>query len=314
MPTRSEHALVAVAGPTGSGKSELALAIAEAFSGEVVNCDSIQIYRHFDIGAAKLPPPARRGIPHHLLDIAEPDEIFSAGEYIRRARPILADIARRGRLPVVAGGTGFYLRALLDGLSPGPTRDETLRSRLAARERARPGCLHRLLTRLDPDSARRIHPRDIRRTTRALEIRLLARRPAAELFASAGVEPLPDFRTLKVGLNPPRAALFERIDRRCLRMVESGLIDEVRHILELGFPPDVKPFESVGYRQALQAVQGTLTHQEVVYYAQRDTRQYAKRQMTWFRKEKDLEWFSGFGDEEATQSRVLARVREFLGL
>src|SRR5438270_5818234 len=181
-PDACERPLVAVAGPTGSGKSDLALAIAEKFNGEVLNCDSLQVFRYFDIGTAKLPMAERRGIPHHLIDIVDPDELFTAGEYARLARETIAGITARGRLPVIAGGTGFYLRALLDGLFQGPTRDQPLRDRLAAREARRPGSLHRLLTRFDRETAAKIHPNDVPKVTRALEICLLTRQPAAELF------------------------------------------------------------------------------------------------------------------------------------
>ena len=177
--------LVAVAGPTGSGKSELALEIAQRFNGEIINCDSLQVYRYFDIGTAKMPESERRGVPHHLLDIADPDQVFTAGEFARLARAAIADISARGRLPVVAGGTGFYLRALLDGLFEGPVRDQPLRDRLAARELRRPGSLHRLLRRFDPVAAEKIHSNDMPKVTRALEVYLLTRRPVSELFRKA---------------------------------------------------------------------------------------------------------------------------------
>ncbi len=300
--------LVAVVGPTGSGKSDLALAIAEEFGGEVVNCDSLQIYRHFDIGAAKLPPEQRRGIPHHLLDVAAPDEIFSAGEYARRARPVLTEIAARGRLPVVAGGTGFYLRSLLDGLFPGPGRDDALRARLAERERRRPGSLHRLLRRFDPASAARIHPGDRQKLVRALEVCLLLRRPLSQAHA-VGRDPLTGFRPLKIGLSPPREQLYSRLDLRCRRMFEEGLIAEVERILALGYPPSVKPLEAHGYRQALQLLRGELTYDEALYHTQRNTRRYAKRQWTWFRRESGIEWLTGFGDDPGVRAAALELIR-----
>lgn len=303
--------MIAVVGPTGSGKSEIALRIAEEFPGEVINCDSLQIYRHFDIGTAKLSEGERRGIPHHLINVADPDETFTAGEYARHARLLLAEIVARGRLPVVAGGTGLYLRALLDGLFPGPGRDEALRGRLAARETRRPGSLHRLLRRLDPPSAARIHPRDTRKLIRALEVRLLTRRPISEAFTE-GRDALRGYRTLKIGLYPPRDDLYERLDLRCQKMFEGGLVDEVRRILSLGYSPEIKPLESHGYRQALQLLRGELNHKEALFYAQRNTRRYAKRQWTWFRRERDLEWFAGFGDDPSIQAAVLDRVRKHL--
>lgn len=303
--------MVVVVGPTGAGKSELALCIAEQFHGEIVNCDSLQLYRYFDIGTAKLSVEERRGIAHHLLDVIDPDEIFSAGEYARRAREILRQIESRGALPVVVGGTGFYLRALLDGLFEGPERDDALRERLIERERRRPGSLHRLLKRFDPGSLARIHARDVQKTIRALEVSLAARRPMSRMFA-AGREPLEGFRVLKLGLDPPREALYQHLDARCKQMFENGLVEEVQAILARGFPQSAKPFESHGYKQALAMLRGEMTHDEAVESAQRNTRRYAKRQWTWFRKEKELEWLSGFGAEKSIQISAIARVEDFL--
>jgi tRNA dimethylallyltransferase len=301
--------LVAVAGPTGSGKSALALAVAETFGGEVVNCDSLQVYRYFDIGTAKLPVEMRRGIPHHLIDVANPDELFTAGEYARLARTAIAEISGRGKLPVVAGGTGFYLRALLDGLFEGPARDQTLRDRLALREARRPGSLHRLLRRFDPESAGKIHANDVPKVTRALEVCLVTRRPVSEMYRE-GRDALRGYRTLKIGLWPDRDALYASLDARCAAMFEDGLLDEVKRILAMGYPAACKPFESHGYKQAMQLLNGELNLKDAVFYAQRNTRNYAKRQMTWFRKEPDMEWLKGFGD--AAELAGLERVRGFL--
>jgi tRNA dimethylallyltransferase len=299
-----------VAGPTGSGKSALALAIAETFGGEVVNCDSLQVYRYFDIGTAKLPFDERRGIPHHLIDIANPDELFTAGEYARLARAAIADISDRGRLPVVAGGTGFYLRALLDGLFEGPARDQPLRDRLSLRETRRPGSLHRLLRRFDRESASKIHPNDVPKVTRALEICLVTRRPASQMYRE-GRDALCGYRTLKIGLSPDRDALYQSLDIRCAAMFQNGLVDEVKRILAMGYPAACKPFESHGYKQALQLLNGELNPKEAVFYAQRNTRNYAKRQLTWFRKEADMAWLQGFAD--AAQPQALSLVRRFVG-
>jgi tRNA dimethylallyltransferase len=300
-----------VAGPTGSGKSDLALAIAQQFEGEVVNCDSLQVYRHFDIGTAKLPLADRQGVPHHLIDILNPEQLFTAGEYARVARESIRAISRRGRLPIVAGGTGFYLRALLDGLFEGPSRDQMLRDRLAQREAKRAGSLHRLLTRFDSDAARKIHPRDVPKVTRALEVCLLTRRPVSELFRE-GRDALLGYRTLKLGLLPDRETLYQRLDERCAAMFANGLVEEVRHILQMGFAPEVKAFESVGYKQALQAVRGELNLREAIFYAQRNTRQYAKRQLTWFRREAGLVWLRGFADTPGIREKALDLVADFL--
>jgi tRNA dimethylallyltransferase len=310
-PVPADWPLVAIAGPTGSGKSDLALHIAEQFNGEVVNCDSLQIYRYFDIGTAKLPVAERREIPHHLIDIADPDEIFTAGEYARRAREAVAGIASRGRLPVVAGGTGFYLRAFLHGLFEGPSRDQLLRNRLTAREHRRPGSLHRLLRRFDPLAASRIHGNDLPKVTRALEIFLLLRRPATEVFQN-GRAALAGFRSLKLGLSPDRDELYTGLDERCGRMFETGLVEEVQSILARGFAPECKPFESHGYKQALQLLRGELNLRDAVFYARRNTRHYAKRQITWFRQEPQLEWLHGFGTDDAIRMAASRRISEFL--
>jgi len=303
--------LVAVVGATGTGKSDLALELCEHFGGEVVNCDSLQVYRYFDIGTAKLPLEERRGIPHHLIDILDPDEMFTAGEYARRARAILDDLAATSRVPVVAGGTGFYLKALIDGLFTGPVRDGGLRQRLAGREQRRPGSLHRLLARLDPAAGRSIHANDIPKVIRALEVRILTRRPITELFLT-GRDSLEGFTTLKIGLDPSRDPLYDRLNSRCVRMFEAGLVDEVRQIHEMGYSYSLKPFESHGYRQALQVLKGELKVKEAIFYAQRNTRHYAKRQMTWFRRDPEVVWLPGFGESETLRQRAKEQVARFL--
>jgi len=303
--------VIVILGPTGSGKSDLALRLAAEFAGEVVNCDSLQIYRYFDIGTAKLPLDRRQGIPHHLIDILDPGQVFTAGEYARVARGALAEISARGRLPVVAGGTGFYLRALLDGLFPGPARDQALRDRLGERERRRPGSIHRLLRRFDPQAARRIHANDIPKVMRALEVCLLTRRPVTEMYQE-GRDVLLGYETLKIGLSPAREQLYIRLDRRAEHMFQTGLIEEVRGILARGFSASAKPFESHGYRQAMQLLNGELSLEQAIFYAQRNTRRYAKRQMTWFRQEPGIEWFTGFGDARQIQQAIVDRVRAFL--
>lgn len=305
------HPLLVILGPTCSGKSSLALDLAERAGGEIVNCDSLQLYRGMDIGTAKTPPAERRGVPHHLFDILEPWEVFSSGAYARAARDVLAGIRARGKLPVVAGGTGFYLRALLEGLAEAPARDEALRARLADRERKRPGSLHRILRRLDPQTARTIHPNDVQKTVRALEICLEARRPASEVFR-AGRRPLEGFRTLKIGLRPPREALVQRIRERTRRMFAQGLVEEVRSLLARGVPADAKALEAIGYKEALACLQGRLGWDEAVERAEIATRQYARRQMTWFRREPDVVWLDGFGGDPGVAAAALQQVKTFL--
>ena len=306
------HPLIVIVGPTCSGKSSLALEVARRTGGEVVNCDSLQLYRGMDIGTAKTPLHERAGVPHHLFDLLEPWEVFSAGAYARAAREALAGIRRRGAVAVVAGGTGFYLKALLEGLAEAPVRDEALRARLLERESRRPGSLCRILRRLDPRTAAGIHPHDVQKTVRALEICLTARRPASELFA-AGRRPLEGYRTLKLGLCPPREALVKRIHMRTQRMFEQGLVDEVRHLLASGVAADAKALEAIGYKEALACLQGKLTQAEAAELAAIATRQYAKRQMTWFRREKDVVWLEGFGDDPVTAAKAIHKVELFLG-
>jgi tRNA dimethylallyltransferase len=213
---------------------------------------------------------------------------------------------------VVCGGTGFYLRALVDGLFAGPARDQALRDRLSAREKRRPGSLHRLLRRMDRAAAAKIHPNDVPKVTRALEVCLLTRRPVTELFEQ-GRAALAGYRVLKLGLLPDRDALYDRLNARCEQMFACGLVEEARHILELGFAETIKPFESHGYKQALELIRGELNPREALFYAQRNTRNYAKRQITWWRKEPGLVWLRGFGQEPAMIEEATRRVREFVG-
>ena len=305
--------LIAIAGPTGSGKSHLALLVAELFGGEILNCDSIQIYRYFNIGAAKTPEDERRGIPHHLIDALDPDVVFTAGDFARTGRRILHEIVARNHLPVVTGGTGFYLRALVEGLAPGPLRDEVLRERLTLREKRRAGSVHRLLGRFDCVTAARIHPHDFPKTLRALEICLAERRPATEVF-SAGRDALQGFRVLKIGLFPDRERLYARLAARMEKMFAAGLIEETASILARGVSDGCKPFEAIGYKEALQVLNGQLSPKDALFYATRETRRYAKRQMTWFRQEPGIEIFAGFGDDPAIAARVEGRVAEFRSL
>jgi tRNA dimethylallyltransferase len=295
--------LATVVGPTGSGKSALALCLAQQFGGEIVNCDSLQLYRGFDVGTAKTPPADRRGIPHHLFDVLTPQESYSAGEYAREARKVVAEIAGRGQLPIVVGGTGFYLRALLEGLPALPGRDERLRQRLQDRERLRPGSLHRLLTRLEPGAAARIHARDVQKTMRALEVRLLTQRalpPPAEARALEG------YSVIKLGLDPDRAALQQRLEKRTRIMFQTGLIQEIQSLLAGGATGSEKPFEALGYKQALLHWRGALTQEQAIESTIVETRQYAKRQRTWFRRDPEIRWLSGFGED----AEILAQASQ----
>ena len=303
--------LLVVIGPTGSGKSDLAIRLAIEVGGEIVNCDSLQLYKGLDIGTAKVPEAERRGIPHHLIDLIEPTQIFTAGEYAGAARAVLREIAGRNRIPVVVGGTGFYLRALLEGLFPGPPRDAAVRARLESRERARPGSLHRILSRLDPESAARIHANDKNKLIRALEVRVLTGQPISTMFG-LGRDPLTGFRPIKLGLDPARNLLCERLDARTANIFARGLVEEVRALLAAGVPADAKAFESLGYKQAVQVLAGRLTREEALASTQIETRQYAKRQSTWFRKEERVHWLKGFGDDAEVQDQALQLIRKEL--
>jgi tRNA dimethylallyltransferase len=305
MNVRESHPLIIVAGPTGSGKSHLALHLARQWNGEIVNCDSLQLYRRFDIGTAKTPRPERGQIAHHLFDVLSPEEGYSAGEYALAARTVIAGISARDGVPVVVGGTGFYLRALLEGLPALPERDDDLRTCLMAREGRRSGSLHRILTRLDAASAERIHFRDVQKTLRALEIRLLTRKP---LPARDHAGHLAGYSILKLGLNPHRAALHARLEERTRAMFANGLIEEVQALLAAGASGAEKPFESLGYKQTLQYLRGTIAREQAISSTLIETRQYAKRQLTWFRRDPEIRWLHGFGDEPGVMAQAAESV------
>jgi tRNA dimethylallyltransferase len=305
--------LPVVLGPTGSGKSDLSLSIARAVGGEIVNCDSVQVYRGFDVGTAKVPSADRQGIPHHLIDIVDPTELFTAGDYARLAQAVIREISSRGRIAVLVGGTGFYLRGLLEGLSPAPVRNDALRARLLEREGRRPGSMHRILRRVDPVSADRIHFNDKNKTMRALEVRLIEGASLTSMFERAPTA-LSGFRPVKIGLDPPRDLLYTRLNERALRMFHPGesresLAGEVRGLLSAGIPPEAKPFESLGYKQVLQMLQGRITVEQALESTQQETRRYAKRQQTWFRREHGVHWIAGFGDDPRVQAEALAMLR-----
>jgi tRNA dimethylallyltransferase len=295
-----EPLLVVVLGPTASGKTALSLALAERFHGEIVNCDSVAMYREFDLGTAKPTSPERAQAPHHLLDCVAPTSHITAGEYARQARQVLEEIKARGHLPILVGGTGLYLRALLEGLFPGPQRSEELRERL--RERAAThgsNYLRRILRRLDCAAVEKIHANDTPKLIRAIEVCLASRQKMTDLWQH-GREPLRGFRILRLGLDPDRQALYDRINRRAQQMFEAGLVEETRRLLEK-YGDAAGPLSSLGYKQAVQLLRGELTHEQALQAAQQAHRNYAKRQMTWFRREPEVHWLRGFGDDEQIQ-------------
>jgi tRNA dimethylallyltransferase len=308
-----EPLVVVVLGPTASGKTALSLAIARRFHGEIVNCDSIAMVREFEIGTAKPTPAERAEVPHHLLDFVDPAAYITAGEYARQARQALREIAARGHLPIISGGTGLYLRALLEGLFPGPQRSEDLRTRLRAGAREQgPEYLHRILRRLDPPAAERIHAHDVPKVIRAIEVCLAARRPyrrtMTELWRE-GRDSLVGFRILRLGLNPDRDALYTRINQRAAKMFDEGLIAETERLLAK-YGERARPLSALGYKQAIQFLRGEIDHKVALGAAQQAHRNYAKRQFTWFRREPGVHWLAGFGDDPAIQSEAIAAVEQ----
>jgi len=305
VPAAHDYPLVAIVGPTASGKSELGLFLAERFSGEIVNYDSLQIFRRLEIGTAKPSVEERRRVPHHLIDIREPTEIFTAGDYQREGRRVLQEIRSRGKLPILVGGTGLYLTALVQGLFNGPSRSIACRNRLEMiSERKGRAHLHRLLKRLDPVAASRIAEMDKQKIIRALEVRLESGKSLTQHFDEAARQPLTGFNTYLLGLNPPREQLYRRIDERVCRMYEQGLLEEVRSLLSAGIPRSAKAFEAIGYRQVIAEIDSAMARQDTIRIIQRETRRYAKRQMTWFRKQTEVTWFDGPGDSDEIKNKV----------
>ena len=307
--TKSDPLLAVVLGPTASGKTALSLVLAERFKGEIVNCDSVALYREFEVGTAKPSAEERARTPHHLLDVADPSHHVTAGEYARQARIVLGEIQGRDRLPIVVGGTGLYLRALLDGLFPGPERSEDLRARLRERAKARePGYLHRMLQRLDAAAAGKIHANDTPKLIRATEVCLASRRQMTEMWKQ-GRDALRGFRILRLGLNPDREALYARINERARRMFDEGLVAETERLLAQ-YGESSWPLGSLGYRQVIQLLRGELSRDAAIAAAQQAHRNYAKRQMTWFRREPDVTWLSGFGDVAEIQQQAISEVEK----
>ena len=303
---------VAVLGPTATGKSALALAIAERYGGEIINCDSTAVYRGFDIGTDKIAAADRRGIAHHLIDIAEPTDDYTAAQYARDAAAVIRDVHARGRLPILAGGTGFYFRALTRGLFPGPGRAAALRQRLetiAARRDVT--FLHRLLRKVDPESALRIQPRDLKRLVRALEVYFLTGRPLTAHFADTQ-SPIADVEVLEIGLRLPAAEISRRVTRRVDAQFARGLLDEIRALLGRGVPEAARPFGGLVYRQAMEHLRGVRDEASTRALIAQENRRYARRQLIWFRKEPNLSWFDGPGESAATIDAVQRVIAERL--
>ena len=304
--------VVAILGPTATGKSALALAMAERFDGEIVNCDSTAVYRGFDIGTDKIAPHARRGIPHHLIDIVDPTEEYTAAQYARDAAAAIRGIHARRRLPILAGGTGFYFRALRRGLFPGPARDAALRRRLEAiAERRSAPFLHRMLARVDPESGRRIQPRDVKRLVRALEVFFLTGRPLTAHFAETA-SPIPDVDFVAIALRLPAAQISARVTRRVDEQFASGLLDEIRTLLARGIPETARPFGGLVYRQALEHLRGVRDEAATRALIAQENRRYARRQLIWFRKEPNLSWLDGPGESSAAIAAAERLIAERL--
>lgn len=310
IPPQADPLAVLILGPTGSGKTSLSLALGERFDGEIVSCDSVAVYRGMDLGSAKPSLEEQARLPHHLIDVADPDQLFTAGEYSRQARIALRDIASRGRLPIVTGGTGLYLRALTEGLFAGPERQHELRARLEqSRQRHSVAWLHRILARLDPASAQRIHPNDTPKLIRAIEVCLAGRKPMSEVLGNqkAARDPLTGFRLLRIGLTPSRPVLYARLNQRAAAMFEAGLVEETRGLLARFGP--VQALDSLGYRQALRVLRDSSPLAEEIKAAQQGHRNYAKRQLTWFRREPEVHWIEAFGDEPETVRAAMKLVQ-----
>jgi tRNA dimethylallyltransferase len=300
--------LVVILGPTASGKSALGISLAHRLGGEILVCDSTQVYRRFNIGTAKVPASEQQGIAHHLVDLVEPEQVFTAGEYRRRALEVLDDTRCREKVPILTAGTGLYLRALLEGLAEAPLRSEELRERLRGKAEHRgPEHLHRVLAHLDAESAARIAPRDTQKIIRAIEVRLVTGKTVGEIHRS-GRDPLAGYEVIKIGLRPPRAALYERIHARVEAMLRAGWIDEVRQLVADGVPRGAKPFQFIGYAEWREHLAGRLGKEEAVLGIQQATRNFAKRQITWFRKESAVHWLEGSGDEPEIFSAALVKI------
>jgi tRNA dimethylallyltransferase len=297
--------LLVILGPTASGKSALAVWLAERFGAEVIACDSTQLYRGFDIGTAKPTPQERRGVPHHLLDVLDGKDVSTAGGYRQLAIAVLNDVRDRKKIPILTVGTGLYLRALLEGLADVPQRSEEIRARLRdSAAKHGPGSLHRILRVIDPESAKKIAPPDEQKLIRAIEVCLLTKKPLSQVHRS-GREPLKGWRPLKIGLMPDREALYERVQARTDAMLRRGWLSEVRGLPESGVPENAKAFDFIGYRELRKVLLSEMSLEDARAAIQQATRRYAKRQMTWFRREQGVHWLAGFGDDAKIQNEAL---------
>jgi tRNA dimethylallyltransferase len=302
--------LIVVVGPTASGKSALAVALAKFWPAEIIACDSTQLYRGVSIGTAKPTLAEQQGVVHHLIDVLDASEAATAGGYRDLALAVLVEMRKRGRLPILIVGTGLYMRALLEGLADLPLRSEELRERLRASSTKHGGMhLHSVLQRMDAEAAGKIAPTDEQKLIRAIEVCLLTRKPISEVHR-AGRKPLEGWRTVKIGLMPSREMLYERIDARTEAMIESGWLAEVRGLLAAGIAENAKIFDFIGYREMLAVAREDLTMEKARTAIQLATRHYAKRQMTWFRKDKSIRWFAGPGDDDAVQREISKWVSE----
>ena len=310
-PSTLKPPIIAIAGPTASGKSELGIEMALRFEGEIINCDSVQVYREIEIATAKVPLSEQRGVPHHLIDFVSPQVNYTAGDWAREAAAKITEIEERGRLALLVGGTGFYLRALRQPFFPSPPTDATLRRRLnSLRERRGAEHLHRMLLRLDPAAAAGLFPRDWPRVQRALEVRLQTGKPLS-VQAQARMEPPECAARIHVlALDPPRAELYRRIDERAERHFAAGLVEEVGALLERGVPAASNALGAHGYRRVVEYLAGRRDYKSAIEQTKLDVRHYAKRQLTWFRREQGVEWFEGFGEDSGVQERVRSRIAE----
>ncbi|MET0621758.1 MAG: tRNA (adenosine(37)-N6)-dimethylallyltransferase MiaA [Pyrinomonadaceae bacterium] len=307
--TQTGRPLVAVVGPTASGKSDLGIALALRLGGEIINCDSVQVYREIEIATAKVPPSERRGVPHHLIDFVTPERTYTAADWARDALACVEEIEARGRAALLVGGTGFYLRALREPFFEAPPTDAALRQRVVRlRERRGAEHLHRLLGRLDPERAARLHPRDWSRVQRALELRLQTGERLSTRLADRPAPPPHAARLRVFALNPPRGELYRRIDLRAEAHFRAGLVEEVRDLLARGVPAESSALGAHGYRRVVEYLRGARTLESAVEQTKLDVRHYAKRQLTWFRREPGVEWVEGFGEETRVQEEVARRL------